>query len=97
MQGMVARVARVARVVGPRVARVGCPRTLATLPRVTAVHLPRVQGGVLHPPYDVSVPDCTYPEFIWSGLEGVEDLVAMQCGITGRVLTHGHLRALALR
>lgn len=94
MQGMVARLARV---VGPAVARVGFSRTLATLPPVTEVHMPRVQGRVLHPPYDVAVPDCSYPEFIWSGLEGVEHLAAMQCGLTGRVLTHGDLQVLALR
>ena len=45
-------------------------RQLATLPRVTAVHSPRVQEGVLLPPFDIQIPDCTYPEFIWEGLAG---------------------------
>lgn len=70
---------------------------LTTLPRVTQVHSDRVKDGVFLPPFDIALPSCTYPEFVWEGLAGQAHLPAMVCGLTGRSLTHGEVHQLALR
>jgi len=72
--------------------------SLATLPRVTKVYNKRIrENGILFPPFDLEIPNCSYPDFVWQGLKGQAHLPAMVCGLTGRTLTHGEVKDLALR
>ena len=35
------------------------------------VHSPRIEeNGVLLPPFDLAIPNCSYPEFVWEGIKG---------------------------
>ena len=59
-------------------------RCLVTLPKIVKVHEPKVQNKILHPPFDIEIPQQTYTDFVWSGLEGQAHLPALVCGISGR-------------
>lgn len=72
-------------------------RRLVTMPRITAFHKTPVVDNILHPAYDVEIPNVPWPEFIWKGLSGHEDMAALVCGLTGRTLSHGEVREQALR
>jgi len=68
------------------------------LPRVKEVHHPnRVKDNVLHPAFDIAIPEITYCEFLWSNLAMHEHLPGLVCGVTGRTLLHGEVKEQALK
>jgi len=68
------------------------------LPRVKEVHHPnRVKDNVLHPAYDIAIPEITYCELLWSNLAMHEHLPGLVCGVTGRTLLHGEVKEEALK
>ena len=56
----------------PRVTKVPFPYMyLSSLDPGSQVYNKRIrENGILFPPFDLEIPNCSYPEFVWQGLKG---------------------------